>query len=545
MQNFTQLIYLVLCLACLPAGLSAQTGTFENWNDGHQFTGSNWSNEGFTPAGWGTAYGFDNGRAEVDNAEKKVGSKSLRITYPANVSGVFESGTNFPLNFTSRNEKYMSYWVKFDPEFDWGGDPTRDLEGGKLPGLAGGGLCSGGQNCTGTNGFTARLMWRKAGKAVIYLYHLDKAGSYGDNIELKKADGSTYFFPKGQWVHVAERVKVNTVTNGSANYNGVIEIWINGVKMHSRSNYRFVTNGDKVDNLFFSTFHGGSGSSWAPSRTNYAWFDEVKLGNNYDAVKMAGTSTDGGGGGGTTNTNQWVYRDNVYSGWANWSWGGTATVRDGGVKRRGTHSFKFRSTGGAASLRHNSGFSTNSLQSVRFWARSWNTNFTGRFQARWNDSNGGPNRGFAVTPNWKEYGIGKDRLGTGWIKRMVWRVPSGNSIFIDDVRLVYASSSQGVISQSVDPQISLGETRGLTIFPNPNSGAFTVDFESESDREEVSITLHDLTGRLADQTNVLVTAGANRFYMDYRKSQLPPGVYLMRVTSADGRLNHVKRVSIR
>lgn len=544
MQNFTKFLYLALCLLWLPTALSAQTATFEQWSDEHTFSGSNWSSEGFTPNSYSTPLGFDDGRAKVDNSQKKSGSKSLRIKFPNGKAGTSDSGVNFPLSFTGRNEKYMSYWMRFDGGFDWGGDSDPVYEGGKLPGFAGGSFCSGGSSCSGTNGFTSRLMWRNGGRGVLYLYHMDKPGTYGDDIQLKKSDGSNYFFPKGQWVHVAMRVKMNTVSNGSANYNGVVQVWINGTRMHSRTNYRFRTNGNKVDNLFFSTFHGGSGSEWAPSRDNYIWFDEVKLGNSYDDVKTGDSS--GGGGGGAT-SNRWIYRNGFYSGWSNWSWGGDATVKDSGVKKVGSHSFKFiaRNNGAAASMRHNNGFDVSNLNSVRFWARSWNNNYNGKFQARYSDSQGGGLRNIRVTPTWKQYTIAKSDIGTNYIKRLIWRIPRNRTIWLDDVRLVYKSSSLGEVSQSVSAELSQEEITGFSVAPNPNAGEFTVAFKADSDREDVTITLHDMTGRLADQTKVLVTAGANQFRMDYRSSQLPTGVYLLRVASADGRLSHVKRVSIR
>ena len=184
---------------------------------------------------------------------------------------------------TPRNEYYISYSVYFDPNFDWGGSN----EGGKLPGLAGGGLCSGCQTCTGSNGFTARLMWRTGGQVVLYLYHLNKVNPpCGDNIPLKDASGQNLYFQKGRWYTVTERVKVNS----GSNKDGEVELWVDGVPALLKTGIAFVTNGDKVDNLYFSTFHGGGDATWAPSNDCYIWFDDIIIGQTAADVGLGNSN---------------------------------------------------------------------------------------------------------------------------------------------------------------------------------------------------------------------------------------------------------------
>lgn len=238
--------------------------SFESWPDEQNFTINNLRTDGFTVP-W--VNGFNQSRCFVDDAYSASGTKSLRVKYPANQYGTSATGAQAPLKFTGRDEVYAAYSLRFSDDFDWGGKS----EGGKLPGLGSGDNCSGGSSCDGTNGFSARLMWRTGGHAVLYLYHMDKPNTYGEDIDLIYPNNNKVVFQKGQWYQVAERVKINTGNNSD----GEIDLWINGEPVLSLTGLRFVNNGDKIDNLYFSTFHGGSGIDWAPGNDSYIWFDDI------------------------------------------------------------------------------------------------------------------------------------------------------------------------------------------------------------------------------------------------------------------------------
>jgi hypothetical protein len=255
----------LLCLSSL-RGQIAFESDFESYADEKLFDRADWQAEGYTVP-W--VDGFDQSRAYIDNAEAYSGSNALRISFPAAGFGPSASGAQAPLLLTGRSEWYSSYYVKFNSAFSWG----TTSEGGKLPGLAGGARCSGCATCNGSNGFSCRLMWRENGKAVLYLYHMDKSGSCGDNLELKKPDNSTFYFQKDTWYKISQYVKVNS---GSA-YDGEVRLWINDQEALTVSGLRFVTNGDQVDAFYFSTFHGGSTSAWAPTVNSFAWFDDLVI----------------------------------------------------------------------------------------------------------------------------------------------------------------------------------------------------------------------------------------------------------------------------
>jgi hypothetical protein len=230
---------------------------------------SSWVGQGFTVP-W--VNGFDVNRGYIDNAYAHSGSNSLRMFYPAGQFGTANTGGQAPLMVTPASQYYASYWFRFSDDFSFG----TTSEGGKLPGLAGGGRCSGCATCTGANGFTARLMWRPGGRLVLYLYHLDKTNPpCGDNLTLQQG-GSDYYAPRGQWIQIIERVKVNTGTN----HDGEVELWVNEQPALLVTGIQFVSNGDQVDNLYFSTFHGGSTAAWAPVIDSYIWFDDIKISTN-------------------------------------------------------------------------------------------------------------------------------------------------------------------------------------------------------------------------------------------------------------------------
>ena len=128
----------------------------------------NWEQDGFI-ATWED--GIDT-RSLIDSTQSVSGRNSLRISYPKDSVGPSGNGAQVNIILPERDEYYLSYRLRFSDNFSF-------QLGGKLPGLAAGDLCSGGQICDGTNGFTARFMWRGGGKIVLYLYHMDKKGKVG------------------------------------------------------------------------------------------------------------------------------------------------------------------------------------------------------------------------------------------------------------------------------------------------------------------------------------------------------------------------------
>jgi hypothetical protein len=249
---------------------------FEDQPVGTAYDKDAWGQDGFNVAWTQTL----EKNSAVDSQQAFAGSKSLKVTYPKGTFGPDQNGGQAKLMLPPQKEYYASYRLRFSENFSWGGVH----EGGKLPGLAGGDNCSGGQSCNGTNGFSARFMWRTGGKAVLYLYHMDKPHQWGEDIDLRHVTGKEVVFPKGEWVQLTERVKLNTISNGKANPDGEVQVWYNGEEVLHKKGIRFVSNLDGVDNFYFSTFHGGNSAEWAPRETCWIWYDEIKVSRNQAEV---------------------------------------------------------------------------------------------------------------------------------------------------------------------------------------------------------------------------------------------------------------------
>ncbi|KAJ6251809.1 hypothetical protein M0813_01579 [Anaeramoeba flamelloides] len=259
-QFFILLVVLILAIDCVK-----YSTTFDQGSDNSPYEKEIWEKD-FT-IDWASGA---TERSIQTSEYFKDGYTSIRIEYPQGGVGPSEGGSQVSIALQEEDQYYMSYWMMFSEDFSFGSE----YEGGKLPGLASSGLCSGCVECSGENGFTARMMWRTGGGIVLYLYHMDKSNNCGDNYELKyNSTGEVVTFTRNKWYHIMERVKINSGSNND----GEVEVWINNEHVLLVENLKFVTNGAKVDKLYFSTFHGGSTEEWAPQNTCYIFFDKLTI----------------------------------------------------------------------------------------------------------------------------------------------------------------------------------------------------------------------------------------------------------------------------
>ncbi len=213
---------------------------------------------------WGaySGAGVDKGRVSVVR-DGSFGDKAMRIRYEARKAGLGPGGAHWKTRISSKEELYVSYWVKFKKGFNF-------VKGGKLPGLAGGAANTGKVKPTGRDGWSGRMMWRPNGKVVQYMYIPDQNNKSGKDFPWSKK-GTKYFKP-GQWYKVETRIKMNTPKQR----NGIVQSWLNGELVLDDRKVRFRDISSlKIDTLLFTTFFGGSDSSWATKKAEYVYFDNV------------------------------------------------------------------------------------------------------------------------------------------------------------------------------------------------------------------------------------------------------------------------------
>ncbi|GAB5520586.1 MAG: hypothetical protein RhofKO_28370 [Rhodothermales bacterium] len=212
--------------------------------------------------GFSWANGADEGRTSiVDDAQR---GRVLKVEYPSGSVGPRAGGAQWRVDLPStRSDLFTAYYIKFDDGFVFG-------KGGKLPGLSGGEANSGGDRPDGSDGWSARMMWRENGEAGQYLYYPDQKTDYGDLMRYR--DGSRPFrFEAGRWYRVEHRVFLNTPGQSD----GRMQAWIDGQLVLNQADLRYRDTFDLgIDGFYFSTFFGGSSRDWASPKTQHIFFDD-------------------------------------------------------------------------------------------------------------------------------------------------------------------------------------------------------------------------------------------------------------------------------
>lgn len=199
--------------------------------------------------------------------------KVLEINYPKGGVGPSNGGAQWISYLPAPADKLtVSYQVKFAKNFDW-------VLGGKLPGLIGGKdektrwPITGGIRPTGVNGWSSRIMWKKNGEIIQYVYHMDQPGKYGDEFQWT-VNGQRAHFEAGAW----QKVTTEITLNNPGKKDGRIRSWLGKDLTLDRENLEFrSTNSIHIDAFCFSTFFGGEDPEWAPTKNETIRFDDFKV----------------------------------------------------------------------------------------------------------------------------------------------------------------------------------------------------------------------------------------------------------------------------
>ena len=196
---------------------------------------------------------------------------ALRVFYAAdNYARRGGSGAQWTKKLSGYDELYVAYDVFFE-------DDAEFVKGGKLPRLQSTGWHSNaGVPADGTDRWTAGLMWKPDGKLASYVYHANMPGNYGDTHYWDDGvDGQIYFQP-GKW----HTIEVRAVMNTPGVLDGRMQGWFDGELAFDTRDFMWrMPGGEHLDigEFLFTTFYGGSDSSWAPSTDQHIYFDNFVI----------------------------------------------------------------------------------------------------------------------------------------------------------------------------------------------------------------------------------------------------------------------------
>ena len=125
-------------------------------------------------------------------------------------------------------------------------------------------------------------MWRREGDLEVYGYFPNNQveGFCDDSDVLCNFDhghslgrGLWRFVP-GEWVTIEQVITLNTV----GSMDGSVAVLVEGEELYRREQLNIRQSQEVVvQGIMFSTFYGGSDSSWAPGNDTWAYFDDFSF----------------------------------------------------------------------------------------------------------------------------------------------------------------------------------------------------------------------------------------------------------------------------
>ena len=199
----------------------------------------------------------------IVQGKKAHQGKGLQLHFPKGSSGCGKDCINWKPSLGGKfNKIRYSYWLKLPNNFDF-------KLGGKLPGIGNKNANTGGNKPNGYDGWSVRAMWNKQGQLGQYVYHVDQSKEYGEFMQWNMPAIS-----KGQWHHIQTTVKLNTPKQ----FNGIIQTTVDGKQVLNKENLRFrMVSGLEIERFLFSSFFGGSGKQWAPTKDEVLYLDDFVI----------------------------------------------------------------------------------------------------------------------------------------------------------------------------------------------------------------------------------------------------------------------------
>lgn len=240
-----------------PLGPYTENQIRQDWNDPRRIMGANKE------------------RCAIVKDPIDISRHILEIKYPQGKVGQEEDGggAQWRLRFESSLDKcIVEYKVLFPIGFDF-------MKGGKLPGLCGGTSPGGGKKSDGSDGFSARIMWRERGEIFQYMYWMERAPEkkWGDDLpwrDLDSNDQKPLCFIPGQWHTLRTEISMNH----PGEKDGQITSWLDGkFALSQKGAFRATGASFGIDSFNFTTFFGGNTPEWAPTKDETVYFSDFHI----------------------------------------------------------------------------------------------------------------------------------------------------------------------------------------------------------------------------------------------------------------------------
>lgn len=222
-----------------------------------------------------TSYGTRSSNYSIVSGDSSAGTHYMDATlhsgshWGGNVFYYFpEHGHGQP------DEVYSRIYIRLDPNWEMADSDTTCKLYWAGANMSAGDAGLGGRQPSGDDGFSTRVFCHGPASDgdvtfASYIYHMDQGGTYGDMIDWPTE------VELGRWYQMDTYVKLNSVSNGSANWDGVYRAWLDGELQDEHTSLRWRTDETiGIDRLGAGTYWGGTEVS---PRENHVHFDEHRI----------------------------------------------------------------------------------------------------------------------------------------------------------------------------------------------------------------------------------------------------------------------------